>query len=352
MYEKNGEKYFVVDSHMHYWNAAPDNWVPGAEQYAKGWIECFHAYQGLGPPQTRWTLEHFQKYSEDDLMKDVFENGYVDVAIFQPTYLQEWYAEGVNTNERNAALGERQPGMSIANTRFDPRDGDHGLGDRRRHAARRRRLQPVHRTALQRRRREDLRMQPGRRASRPMRKWLVIAVGLAAIVAAVVLISRGGGEGSYLVRAVFDNASFMVKGEQVRGAGAHVGKISSVDVTMPGEGDSYSHGRPRAVPGKAAIVMEIADPGFREDYARQLSKAVTAWSAPKAWEGTRSVMGDATPAADVGAMLLMETALHGWDVARATAWRVLRTTSDPVASRLPHPPRLSEARPAGPPGSR
>jgi uncharacterized protein (TIGR03086 family) len=61
-----------------------------------------------------------------------------------------------------------------------------------------------------------------------------------------------------------------------------------------------------------------ADPGFREDYARQLDKAVMAWSAPEAWEGTRNVMGDATPAADVGAMLLMETALHGWDVARAT----------------------------------
>jgi phospholipid/cholesterol/gamma-HCH transport system substrate-binding protein len=99
-----------------------------------------------------------------------------------------------------------------------------------------------------------------------MRKWLVIAVGLAAIVAAVVLISRAGsgGEGSYLVRAVFDNASFMVKGEQVRVAGANVGKIRSVDVTMPGEVDSYSHGRPRAVSGKAAIVMEIADPGFRD----------------------------------------------------------------------------------------
>ena len=48
MYEKDGEKYFVVDGHMHYWNAAPDKWVPGAEQYAKGWIECFHAYMGLG----------------------------------------------------------------------------------------------------------------------------------------------------------------------------------------------------------------------------------------------------------------------------------------------------------------
>ena len=61
-----------------------------------------------------------------------------------------------------------------------------------------------------------------------------------------------------------------------------------------------------------------ADPGFREDYARQIGRAVTAWSEPKAWEGELGVMGDATPAADIGAMLLMEMALHGWDVARAT----------------------------------
>ena len=114
MYEKNGEKYFIVDSHMHYWNAAPDNWVPGAEQYAKGWIECFHAYQGLGPKETHWPIEKFQKYSEDDLMKDVFEDGHVDVAVFQPTYLKEWYKEGFNTTERNAALGEKHPGMFIA----------------------------------------------------------------------------------------------------------------------------------------------------------------------------------------------------------------------------------------------
>ena len=52
MYEKDGEKYFIVDSHMHYWDATPANWVKGAEQYAKGWIECFHAYQSLGPPAT------------------------------------------------------------------------------------------------------------------------------------------------------------------------------------------------------------------------------------------------------------------------------------------------------------
>jgi len=127
MYESNGERYFVVDGHMHYWNAAPDNWVPGQENYAKGWIECFHAYQGLGPAETHWTIEHFQKYSEEDLMKDVFEDGHVDVAIFQPTYLKEWYKEGFNTTERNALMGERHPGKFIYNTRWDPRDGDAGI---------------------------------------------------------------------------------------------------------------------------------------------------------------------------------------------------------------------------------
>ena len=61
-----------------------------------------------------------------------------------------------------------------------------------------------------------------------------------------------------------------------------------------------------------------ADPGFREDYAQHLKKAVDAWSTPQAWEGTRDMMGSATPATDIGAMLIMEMALHGWDVAQAT----------------------------------
>ena len=34
---------------------------------------------GLGPPETHWPLEKFQKYSEDDFVKDVFEDGGVDV---------------------------------------------------------------------------------------------------------------------------------------------------------------------------------------------------------------------------------------------------------------------------------
>jgi uncharacterized protein len=127
MYERDGEKFFVVDGHVHFWDASPANWVPGQEQYAKGWIECFHAYMALGPEETHWPLEKFQKYTEEDFVKDVFQDGYVDVGIFQPTYLKEWYREGFNTLERNAKLVEKHPDRLIANGRWDPRDGEAGL---------------------------------------------------------------------------------------------------------------------------------------------------------------------------------------------------------------------------------
>ena len=127
MYEKNGEKYFVMDGHVHFWDASPDNWVEGQENYAEGWIKCFHAYQSLGPPETHWSLEKFQKYSEEDFVKDVFEDGYVDVALFNPTYLKEWFREGFNTTERNFRMVEKYPDRLIANGRWDPRDGEAGL---------------------------------------------------------------------------------------------------------------------------------------------------------------------------------------------------------------------------------
>jgi predicted TIM-barrel fold metal-dependent hydrolase len=127
MYEKDGEKYFVVDSHLHFWDASPGNWLPGQEQYAKGWIECFHAYMGLGPAETHWPLEKFMKYSEEDFVHDVFEEGHVDVGIFQSTYLKSWYRDGFNTAERNATLAEKYPDRLIVNGRFDPREGEAGL---------------------------------------------------------------------------------------------------------------------------------------------------------------------------------------------------------------------------------
>src|SRR6266496_2242538 len=65
--------------------------------------------------------------SEEDFDKDVFEDGYVDVGIFQSTYLKEWYTTGFNTLETNAKLVEKHPDKLIANGRWDPREGEVGL---------------------------------------------------------------------------------------------------------------------------------------------------------------------------------------------------------------------------------
>jgi uncharacterized protein (TIGR03086 family) len=61
-----------------------------------------------------------------------------------------------------------------------------------------------------------------------------------------------------------------------------------------------------------------AEPGFAADYAAQVDKALMPWSDPSAWERDLGVMGNAMPAADVAAMLIMELVLHGWDLATAT----------------------------------
>lgn len=77
--------------------------------------------------------------------------------------------------------------------------------------------------------------------------------GVAVLVAVVaVLLGAGddkaaGGDG-YLVRAVFDNASFVIPGEDVKVAGVTVGTIEDVDVTEE---------------NKAAVVLKIEDPAFR-----------------------------------------------------------------------------------------
>jgi predicted TIM-barrel fold metal-dependent hydrolase len=126
LYEKDGEKYFVVETHTHFWDASPENYRN--EEYGYGWIDCFYGYHSaLSPEEYLWPLEKFQKYSEEDMMHDLFEIGYVDKAIFQPTYLLDFYINGFNTVEQNAVLAEKHPDKFILNGRFDPRDGPDGL---------------------------------------------------------------------------------------------------------------------------------------------------------------------------------------------------------------------------------
>ena len=125
MYENNGRKYFVVDGHVHFWDASPEN---QANKYGAGFINCFYDYhRNLSPEEYVWPLEKYQKYTEEDLIHDLFEVGYVDKAIFQPTYLKDFYVKGFNTTEDNGALVRKYPDKLITNGAFDPRHGEEGL---------------------------------------------------------------------------------------------------------------------------------------------------------------------------------------------------------------------------------
>jgi phospholipid/cholesterol/gamma-HCH transport system substrate-binding protein len=94
-----------------------------------------------------------------------------------------------------------------------------------------------------------------------MRRILATLALLAAIALVIVAPGAGGSGGNYEIRGIFDNGAFLVVGEEVRIAGANVGSVSSVDITMPGE-PANSDGSPN--PGKAVIVMKITDPGFQD----------------------------------------------------------------------------------------
>ncbi|WP_101296317.1 amidohydrolase family protein [Halegenticoccus soli] len=125
MYRHEGEDVFVIDSHVHFWDASEENIThDGGEQF----IQCFYDYHtGFTPEDRQWTLEEYRKYSPERMVRDVFGKGYVDMAIFQPTYLSDFYADGFNTVERNAELAEEYPERFVLNGRFDPRDGEAGL---------------------------------------------------------------------------------------------------------------------------------------------------------------------------------------------------------------------------------
>jgi ABC-type transporter Mla subunit MlaD len=98
-----------------------------------------------------------------------------------------------------------------------------------------------------------------------VRRLVLIAAGIlvAALLIALPAIGSDGSSGTYKVRGIFDNGSFVVNGEDVRVAGANVGTVESVDVTGNDEIAS-DEGGPHAVPGKAVVVMEITDPGFKD----------------------------------------------------------------------------------------
>jgi predicted TIM-barrel fold metal-dependent hydrolase len=129
MYEKDGERYFIVDGHTHFWDARPEN----RNRWGEGFIACFYDYhRNLSPPEYVWSKEKYDNYSEEDMIHDLFEIGYDDVAVLQSTYLTDFFPGGFNTTEQNAVIKRNHPDRFILNGGFDPRDGAAGLDDLRR----------------------------------------------------------------------------------------------------------------------------------------------------------------------------------------------------------------------------
>lgn len=95
-----------------------------------------------------------------------------------------------------------------------------------------------------------------------MRRIASILLVAATVGALLVFGSAAGGEeGTYEVRAIFDNGGFLVVDEEVRIAGAKVGAISAVDVTGTDEA-AHEDGSPE--PGKAVVLLRIDDPAFQD----------------------------------------------------------------------------------------
>jgi phospholipid/cholesterol/gamma-HCH transport system substrate-binding protein len=87
-----------------------------------------------------------------------------------------------------------------------------------------------------------------------MRRALVATLVVIAALVAVVFGAGASGEGGgdYKVRGIFDNASFLIEGQDVKTAGAKIGTVDELDV----------HSDPSGAK-KAAIVLKIERDGFK-----------------------------------------------------------------------------------------
>jgi len=134
MYSKNGENFFIVDAHVALWDARPENQL---NIHGKQFIDCFYDYhRNLSPESELWPYEDYLYYGGERLMKDLFEDGYVDHAIFQPAYLGAFYRNGFGQTEEAFALTQKNPDKLTYNHCFDPRFEQAGLDQLRRDAER------------------------------------------------------------------------------------------------------------------------------------------------------------------------------------------------------------------------
>src|SRR6478609_6298591 len=107
MYTKDGNSYFIVDAHIALWDARPEN---QRNIHGKQFIDCFYDYhRNLSPESEVWSYEDYLYQGGERLMKDLFTDGYVDHAVFQPAALGEFYYKGFGQTDEAFELAAKHP---------------------------------------------------------------------------------------------------------------------------------------------------------------------------------------------------------------------------------------------------
>jgi predicted TIM-barrel fold metal-dependent hydrolase len=134
MYTKGEDNFFIVDAHVALWDARAQN---QRNIHGKQFIDCFYDYhRNLSPESELWTYDEYLYQGGERLMKDLFADGYVDHAIFQPAHLGEFYNNGFGQTEEAWALTQQHSDKLTYNHHFDPRNGERGLDQLRADAER------------------------------------------------------------------------------------------------------------------------------------------------------------------------------------------------------------------------
>ena len=126
MYEKNGEKYFVVDARMHFGTPAGRTGSPVAST-RQGLDRLLLRLPQAGPagdPLGLGALPQGLRGRPDE--GRLRGRPTWTRPIFQSTYLKYWYKDGFNTVERNAFAAEQHPDKFIMNGRWVPRTAKPG----------------------------------------------------------------------------------------------------------------------------------------------------------------------------------------------------------------------------------
>ena len=107
MYRKDDVNYFIVDAHIALWDGRPEN---QRNIHGKQFIDCFYDYhRNLSPESEVWSYEDYLYQGGERLMKDLFTDGYVDHAIFQPATSASSTTAGSARPRRRSRWPRRTP---------------------------------------------------------------------------------------------------------------------------------------------------------------------------------------------------------------------------------------------------